>query len=94
MTTTVVANEDEDRYEIFVDGELAGYTEARVDGDVVLFPHTQIESQYEGQGLASQLIREALDDVRSKGLRVIATCPCVRRFIQQHPEYQDLLVEH
>jgi predicted GNAT family acetyltransferase len=94
MTTTVVANEDEDRYEIFVDGELAGYTEARVDGDVVLFPHTQIESQHEGQGLASQLIREALDDVRSKGLRVIATCPFVRRFIQQHPEYQDLLVEH
>jgi predicted GNAT family acetyltransferase len=94
MTTTVTENEDEGRYEIVVDGEVAGFTQFRVDGDIATFIHTEIDSQYEGQGLASQLIREALDDVRGKGLRVRALCPFVRGFIDKHPEYQDLLVGH
>ena len=91
MTTTVAANEDEGRYEITVDDELAGYTQFSVDGDIVTFPHTEIFSEFGGRGLATQLVREALDDVRAKGLRVHATCRFVRGFLDKHPEYQDLI---
>lgn len=93
MTTTVVENADDGRYDIVVDGEVAGFTLVSVQDDVATFPHTEIASEFEGHGLASELIRGALDDVRGKGLRVIATCPFVRAFIEKHPEYQDLLVE-
>jgi hypothetical protein len=91
MTTTVTANEDEGQYEIYVDGELAGFTLFSVAGDVAKFPHTEISPEYEGRGLAKVLIRGALDDMRSKGLKVIAICPFVRAFIEKNPEYQDLL---
>jgi predicted GNAT family acetyltransferase len=93
MTTRVTANDEEDRYEIYVDDVLAGYTRFTVDGDVATFPHTEIGSEFEGQGLAKLLIREALDDVRARGLHVIARCPFVRDFIEKNPEYQDLLAE-
>jgi hypothetical protein len=94
MTTSVVENADEGRYEIVVDGEVAGFTRVDIDGDVATFPHTEIASEFEGHGLASELIRGALDDVRSKGLRVVARCPFVRAFIDKNPEYQDLLAEN
>ena len=93
MTTSVVENEDEGRYDIVVDGEVAGFTVVDVHGDVAIFPHTEIASEYEGHGLASELIAGALDDVRATGLRVIARCPFVRDFIEKHGEYQDLLAE-
>lgn len=91
MTTTVVVNEDAGRYEIQVDGETAGFSQFRVKGTVATFPHTEISPEYEGQGLASTLIRHALDDMRARGMTVVPRCPFVRAFIEKHPEYQDLV---
>ncbi|KRC65897.1 hypothetical protein ASE12_14685 [Aeromicrobium sp. Root236] len=91
MSNKVIHNPDENRYEIHVDGILAGFTQAFEKGDVVTFPHTEVFDQFEGQGLASELVTGALDDVRVRGKKIIATCPYVSRFVQKHPDYQDLL---
>lgn len=91
MTNKVTHNADENRYEIHVDGILAGFTQAFEDGDVVTFPHTVVLDQFEGQGLASELVTQALDDVRVRGKHVVATCPYVSKFIDRHPDYKDLL---
>ncbi|KQV75130.1 hypothetical protein ASC61_09005 [Aeromicrobium sp. Root344] len=91
MSNQVTHNADKDRYEIHVDGILAGFTQAFEDGDVVTFPHTVVFDQFEGQGLASQLVTGALDDIRVRGKKIIATCPYVARFVEKHPDYQDLL---
>lgn len=91
MGIEISHNPAEERYEIAVDGTRAGLTVAREDGDVVVFPHTEIDEAHEGQGLAAQLVAFALDDVRARGKSVVATCPYVKRFIEKRPEYQDLL---
>ena len=92
MTNTVVHNADEQRYEIHVDGVLAGFTTAlEGDGEVVQFPHTEIFEQFEGQGLGSELVAGALDDVRVRGKKIIAQCPYVARFVEKHSDYADLL---
>lgn len=92
MTHEIVHNADKQRYEIHVDGTFAGFTEAKPDGDVMVFPHTVVFDEFEGQGLASKLVSGALDDVRASGKKVIAQCPYVARFIEKHAEYADLLV--
>jgi predicted GNAT family acetyltransferase len=74
-----------------VDGELAGFTEARPRGEVVLFPHTEIDPEFRGRGLATELVQAALDDVRKRGLKIRATCSIVRAFLDEHPDYQDLV---
>jgi predicted GNAT family acetyltransferase len=89
MSTEVRARNDLDRYEISVDGELAGFTEVHVHGDVANMPHTEISPEFGGRGLATTLIRETLDDLRARGLKVHPTCPFVRAFIDKHPEYRD-----
>ena|SRR5688572_6702426 len=81
------------RYEIRVDGEVAGITLAKEgDGGVLLFSHTEVDDAYEGQGLASKLVASALDDVRAHDRRIEVTCEYVLGFLDKHPEYQDLLV--
>ncbi|MET0448361.1 MAG: GNAT family N-acetyltransferase [Aeromicrobium sp.] len=91
MTHTVTHNADEQRYEIHVDGILAGYTEAKEDGEVVVFPHTLVFDQFEGQGLGSELVTGALDDIRVRGKKIIPQCPYVARFVEKHSDYADLL---
>jgi predicted GNAT family acetyltransferase len=79
------------RYEIAVSGQLAGFTQYVPRGELVDFVHTEIDEQYEGHGLASELIRQALDDARRRGWRIAASCPFVAKFIAEHRDYQDLV---
>jgi hypothetical protein len=57
----------------------------------VIFPHTVIEPSMRGQGLGARLVQGALDDVRASGRRIEPRCWYVARFVDEHPEYQDLL---
>ena len=88
---TVVDNPDLSRYEIHVDGQVAGFTEYRQQPGVVDFVHTEIDDDYEGQGLGGELARGALDQVRASGRKVVATCPFIKGWIAKHEDYQDLL---
>jgi uncharacterized protein len=86
-------NQDEDRYEIRVDGQLAGFAQYRPGPEKISFLHTEIDPEHEGGGLGSRLIRFALEDARSRGLSVVPICPFVTAMIERHPnEYLDLVV--
>lgn len=88
---TVADRPEQSRYEIEVDGEPAGFAQYRLHDGVAAFVHTEVASGFEGQGVASTLIGEALDDVRSRGLAVQPFCPFVREYIARHAEYRDLV---
>jgi predicted GNAT family acetyltransferase len=93
MSTTVRDNPEAERFEISVDGKLAGFSEYRLARDRIAFTHTEVADEFEGQGLARVLVTHALDDVRGRGLGVLPFCPYVRRFISKNPEYLDLVPE-
>ena len=88
---TVTDNPERERYEILVDGSLAGFAEYRGRGETRTFTHTEVDERYEGQGVGSRLIHDALEDARAKGLHVMPMCPFVRAYIGRHPEYLDLV---
>lgn len=91
MATQITRDDDQHRYEIRVDGELAGFTEFRPDGGTLVFPHTEIGARFGGRGLAKQLIGAALDDVRSRGEKIVPRCEFVRAFVEKNPDYADLV---
>lgn len=86
-------NANESRYEVRVDGELAGFAQYRPRPAGLAFVHTEIDDRFEGQGLGGKLVSHALDDVSSRGLSVLPICPFVRSYIERHPEYLDLVPE-
>jgi predicted GNAT family acetyltransferase len=91
MQTDVRNNADRSRYELYVDGELAGIADYHVAGDRVIFPHTEIAGHRRGQGLGAVLVGGALEDVRASGRTVVPHCWYVAQFIGDNPEYRDLL---
>jgi len=87
----VLRNDQAHRYEIHVDGELAGFTVIEVGPEATVMPHTEIDGRFEGRGLSKVLIQRALDDLRARGDKVVPVCAAVVRFIAKHPEYADLV---
>jgi predicted GNAT family acetyltransferase len=84
-------NPDEQRYEAFVDGELAGFAAYRTQPGLMAFVHTEVEDAFEGHGVGSMLIREALEDARRRDLEVLPFCPFVNSFIIEHREFVNLV---
>jgi predicted GNAT family acetyltransferase len=78
-------------YELTVDGEVAGHAFIETHGHTVVVTHTEVDDAFQGQGLASRLVRAALDDIRARGEHVIPRCPYTRAWIDKHPDYQDLV---
>jgi uncharacterized protein len=88
--TDIVNNKAHHRYELAVDGHIAASYYKIADG-VITFIHTEVPPELGGKGVASKLIKGALDQVRAEGLKVIAQCPFVKAYIEKHPDYADLL---
>jgi predicted GNAT family acetyltransferase len=95
--TLVKDHPAEHRYEITVAGRTAGYS-AYLDrpggeggGQRRVFIHTEIDPNYEGQGLGSILVKGALADVRASGRRAVAVCPFVSVYLKRHPEEDDIV---
>lgn len=91
MATEVRHNPSRSRYELFVDDDLVGVADYRLQGDAVVIPHTEIERGRRGQGLGAILVRGTLDDVQRTGRTVVPECWYVADFINDNPEYQALL---
>ncbi|MGW2763274.1 GNAT family N-acetyltransferase [Streptomyces sp. NPDC001275] len=87
---TVQRADAKHRYEILVDGKRAGLTAYRDRGEQRVFYHTEIDDAFAGQGLASQLVQEALTDVRASGKRIVPVCPYVAKFLKKHEEFADI----
>jgi hypothetical protein len=80
------------RYEAQVEGDLAGHLDYALKRQRLALVHTEVLPAFRGRGVAGELARFALDDARRRGLRVLATCPYVRAYIEGHPETHDLVV--
>lgn len=88
MVDVVTKNEAESRYEVHVDGALAGFLEYRTVDGVLALVHTEVDEAYAGQGLGGQLAKYALDDAMAGDVKISPLCPFVAKYIDKHPEYR------
>jgi uncharacterized protein len=91
---TLIDNPDKHRFELRLGQDVAAYAEYNLLKDAVMFTHTEVLAQHEGQGFGSKLARFALDDVRRRGLRAIPVCHFIAGYIRKHEEYLDLVSEN
>ncbi len=88
---SVTNNQSKGRYEINYAGEsaTAGYADYITrttdgDNDERIFIHTVVGDEFEGRGLTSILIKEALKDTLPTGLTVVGACPFVKGFVEKN----------
>jgi predicted GNAT family acetyltransferase len=78
------------RFEAQLPGGTA-FIDYRMNGDAIVFTHTEVPEALEGHGVGNALVRFALDSARARGLSVVPLCPFVAAFIRRNPEYADLI---
>ena len=89
---TIVNDEKNGIYAAKVgDREVAGLTYDVASDDRLVLLAASVYPEFRKQGVATELIRRVLDDVRANGRTVTTVCPIVRTFIQHNPEYADLI---
>lgn len=84
-------NPAHNRFEVYADGELAGFVTYRRRGEQLHAVHAETEPRLQGNGLASTLVRDLLDSARREGLSVLPLCPFVAGYIARHPAYLPLV---
>lgn len=95
MTTSLPAasavrnNAALNRFELSIDGALA-FANYRIAGYNVIITHTETPPALRGRGIASELVKGALELIRADGDKVVAGCSFVVDYLAAHPEYADL----
>jgi hypothetical protein len=88
---SVAHNPAQSRFEVVMDGETA-VLDYQLDGDVIAFVHTGVPPAIDNRGIGTALVRTGLDYAEEHGLRVRPICVFVESFIEEHEEYQHLVV--
>ncbi|WP_374969143.1 GNAT family N-acetyltransferase [Terrabacter sp. BE26] len=89
----VVDNPEKGRFELRDGDDVIGVAAyALVPGggadqrERVVFFHTEVRPEYEGQGLAARLASYALDRTVESGRAIVALCPYIKAYVTRHPE--------
>ena len=88
----VTRSADENRYLASFGADQVAEIDYLPEGSVVFITHTGTTPSWRGCGVAARITQAALDDIRSRGLRVRAGCSYTRRYLAEHPEYADISV--
>ena len=92
MSTQVVHDSDNHRFEIFLDSSRVGLMDYVVNQDEIHLVHTEVNPEHQGKNLAAILVRESLQDIRDTGdKKVVPVCSYVVKYMEKHPETHDLL---
>ena len=92
---TVVDAKDRSRYEAHdAEGTLMGFVDYRLHPGVISFLHAETLPDFRGRGVAGTIATKSLEDARALGLRVKPACPFYQSFLEEHPEYANLVKRH
>jgi len=92
LPIVIVHHAELSRFAATVGERLAGVVHYVREPGSINIVHTEVADEFEGRGIGGELARAALDDARSEGLKVKASCPFVAEYIEGHRQYDDLLV--
>lgn len=76
--STVTRHDDRGRYELTVGGQVVAFAEFSTGDDLITIPYIETAIEHRGNGYSTMLMDGVIDDLRSSGARVRATCSVAR----------------
>ncbi len=92
-TTTLATSDNPElsRIDAHADGALVGFSAYEIcDDGSYSFHHTEVFEEYSGHGYGKELAAGVMAIARDKGFLVAPTCPFLRKYMDAHPDTQDL----
>lgn len=91
MEYKIINNTASNRIEAKLDTEVIGLVDYELTEDnVLIVPHTEVNTKYEGQGIAGAMTKALLDFAETNNYKVLPICPYTKTYIDRHPEYHKL----
>jgi predicted GNAT family acetyltransferase len=90
----IVDNPEQHCFELKAGDTVLGVIAYRADANTVTLVHTEVEDEFQGRGNGSRLVSGTLDELRGRGVKVLAACPFVQWWAEGHPEYADLVTRY
>ncbi len=88
--TAVRDNKAQNRFELDIDGQMA-FANYRKTPSAIIITHTETPHALRGRGIASELVKGALELIRADGHKVVAGCGFVVDYLRKHPQYADMV---
>jgi uncharacterized protein len=88
--TSVRDNKELRRFELDIEGNIA-FANYLVTPAAVVLTHTETPPALRGRGIASDLVKGAIELIRADGRKVRAGCSFVADYLERHPEHADIL---
>lgn len=85
----VLHKEADSRFEILI-GEYVAELDYRLNDKTIIFTHTGVPTELEGNGIGSIIVRAGLDYARQQGYKVVPLCSFVDSYMRRKPEYETL----
>jgi uncharacterized protein len=86
-----VNDERRGRYNAMRDKRPVAFSEYELEPGRIVFTHTVVRPEFEGQGIGSRLAEFVVQDAQARGLRITPVCPFVRAYLRRHPEYESIV---
>jgi predicted GNAT family acetyltransferase len=77
------------RFELDAEGQVA-FANYRLTPQAIIITHTETPRALRGRGIASELVKGALEKIRADGRKVIAGCGFVVDYLRKNPQFADL----
>jgi len=91
MELNLRENEAERRFELVLDGEMAGLAAYKVRDGRTVITHSEVDPRFRGKGLGGELARLTLDRLRAQNARVVVMCPFFVKYVGEHHDWDDIL---
>lgn len=79
------------RYLVTIDGHTAEMTYSKAGATRIIIDHTGVPDALRGKGAGQAMVKQAVEDAREAGIKIIPLCPFAKAQIEKHPEWQDVL---
>ena len=87
-----IANDERrGRYQAKRGGRPIAFSEYELEPGRIVFTHTVVRPEFEGQGVGSRLAKFVVQDAQARGLRIRPVCPFIRSYLRRHPEYEPIV---
>lgn len=92
MEHQLIDNESDKQYEFQVEGHTPKIEYIKTK-DKIYLTHTEVPEVLEGKGIGTELVKQALEDIKAKDLTLVPLCPFVAAYIKEHPQWRELVLK-
>lgn len=79
-------------FKAVIDGRDAGKMSYSVVGDnQIIIDHTEVNSEYQGQGVGKALVEKSAEYARNKNLKISPQCSYAKKIMERSSDFDDVL---